>query len=625
MQFSYNRNHNIATNIYANKNDVAGLLGINGVSRDPADWGLPTLSFTNFNSLNDRTPSNLDNDQFRVSDQFTWNRRQHAIRFGADFSRNINYVHSTTGNPRGAFTFTGAATGLADLNGLRSAGTGFDFADFLLGLPQQTSLQYGANGHTFRYNGYDFFIQDDWRFRGGVTLNLGLRYEYASPVVEANDHLVNLDIAPDLSAVVPVFPGDIGPYSGVFPRSLVHPDRNNLGPRIGIAWRAPRGFVIRSGYSISYNAGAYTAMANQFVRQPPFAVTQSQCVQYGLSTAGTNCIIPTSSPLTLQDGFPPVATSTVTNNFAVDPNYVIGYAQQWTLDLQHDLPYNIQMVANYTGVKGTHLDVAQAPNRTETGLRIADVQPFILDSSVGNSIYNGGSLQLNRRLVKGIQVGGTYTYSKMLDDVSSFTGGSGTNVAQDALNLRGERGPSSGDRRHQFQVNYLWELPLGRNKLLLNHDNLMSRLFGDWQLNGTINFGSGLPFTPRVTGSTCDIARGLNSTLRANYIGGDIPLINPTVDRWFNTDSFSVPVGCAYGTAGRNIIRGPDTRSFNMTLNKGFRVRENKTLDVRIQANNVFNMVTYSGINTTVNSTQFGQVVSASPMRQVTLQFRYRF
>jgi hypothetical protein len=623
LQVSFNRNHNENTNLFAYSNNVAGLLGLNGVSQDPADWGLPTLGFTNFSSLNDRTPSNTDNKQFRVGEQLSWNRRQHSLRFGGDFTKNINEVHSTTGNPRGSFTFTGAATELLDPNGLRVGGTGFDFADFLLGLPQQTAIQYGANGHKFLYDGYDLFIQDDWRWRGNLTLNLGLRYEYLSPVIEASNHLVNLDVAPDFSTVAPVFPGDVGPYSGALPRSLVKPDRNNFGPRIGMAWRAPGKFVIRSGYSINYNASQYTNMANQFVRQPPFAVTQTQCVQYGLLTTGTNCIIPPSSPLTLQDGFPPLSVA-IANNFAVDPNYVIGYAQQWNLDIQRDLPLNIQLSVDYTGVKGTHLDVAQAPNRTETGLRIASVQPFIWDTSVGNSIYNGVAVQLNRRLTKGIQIGGTYTYSRMLDDASSFTGGSGTNLAQDALNLRAEWGPSSGDRTHVLQTTYLIELPFGRNKLLLNKDDMLGRLLGDWQLSGTMNISSGLPFTPRVTGSTCDIARGTNSTLRANYDGSAIRISDPTVNRWFNVDAFSAPLGCAYGNAGRDIIRGPGARSFNMTLNKSFRLRGTRTLDVRLQANNVFNIVTYSGINTTVNSTQFGQVTSASPMRQVTLQFRYR-
>src|SRR5204863_10107472 len=151
-------------------------------------------------------------------------------------------------------------------------------------------------------------------------------------------------------------------------------------------------------------------------------VTQTQCVQYGVIATGSNCTIPAAAPLTLQNGFPPL-TTTVSNNFAVDPNYIIGYAQQWTVDLQRNLPLNIQMAASYIGVKGTHLDVAQAPNRTATGLRIASVQPFVFDTSVGNSIYNGGQIQLNRRLVGGMQIGGTYTFSKMLDDVSSYTGG----------------------------------------------------------------------------------------------------------------------------------------------------------------------------------------------------------
>src|SRR5262249_42594520 len=155
------------------------------------------------------------------------------------------------------------------------------------------------------------------------------------------------------TALTPVQPGDTGPYSGAFPRGLVNPDRNNFGPRFGLAWSGPGRFVVRSGYGVNYNAGAYSAMANQLVRQPPFAISEKDCVQYAPLTDGiaTTCVAK-SSPLTLTDGF--LFQSTVNNTFGVDKNYRLGYAQNWNLDIQRDLPLNIQMSLDYTGVKGTH-------------------------------------------------------------------------------------------------------------------------------------------------------------------------------------------------------------------------------------------------------------------------------
>ncbi len=626
MQFRVNRNHNQNTNLYANITNVAGLLGITGVSTDPGDWGLPSLSFVNFTGLNDRTPANTDNWTYRVSDQFRWNRRTHNLNFGADFTRTINDVFSTTGNPRGQFTFNGQATGLFDARGLIAA-TGLDFADFLLGLPQQTTLAYGANGHKFLSLQYNAFIQDDWRLRSNLTLNYGLRYEYASPYTEANNHLVNLDVASGFRAIAAVQPGQSGPFSGTYPKSLVNPDRNNFGPRIGLAWRGPRRFVVRTGYGITYNAGAYSAMANQFVRQPPFALTTKNCVQYGplISGATTTCVQPgLGSALTLENGFPTLSPSVVQNTFGVDVNYRVGYAQTWNLDLQRDLPGNVQMSLDYTGTKGTKLDVAEAPNRTSLGTaRIPNVISYVWETSQGNSIYNAGVLQLRRRLSRGIQIGGTYTFAKMIDDASSFTGGSGSGVVQDALNLRAERAVDNSDQRHVLAVNYTIELPFGQNKPFLHGDDFFRRMIGDWLINGTVNYGSGRPFTPRLTNSSCDYS-ATNATLRPDFLGGPIGLDHPTVTQWFDTSQFQAPIGCL-GNAGRNIIRGPGTRSINMTLNKSFRLERNRTLDIRIQANNIFNMVTYTGLNTTVNSNLFGQITSAGAMRRITIQARYRF
>jgi hypothetical protein len=626
LQVRINRNHNESTNLYSGITNVAGLLGIAGVSPDPGDWGLPSLSFVNFTGLNDRTPSNVDNWTYRVSDTWRWNRRNHNISFGADVTRTVNDVHSTTGNPRGQFTFNGQATGIFDPAGLM-AGTGLDFADFLLGLPQQTTLAYGANGHKFLSLQYNGFILDDWRLRGNLTLNYGLRYEYASPYREANNHLVNLDVAPGFLVLTPVQPGDSGPFSGTFPRTLVNPDRNNFAPRIGLAWRDAGRFVVRTGYSITYNAGAYSAMANQFVRQPPFALTEKNCVQYGplIGGATTTCVPPgVNSALTIETGFPAASPSVVQNTYGVDKNYRVGYAQQWNLDVQRDLPGNIQMNLDYSGVKGTKLDVAEAPNRTSLGTaRIPNVISYVWETSQGNSIYHGGVLQLRRRLSRGVQIGGTYTFSKMIDDASSFTGGSGSGVVQDALNLRAERAVDNSDQRHVFAGTYTIEMPFGQNKPFLHGDDLFSRLIGDWLVNGSINYGSGRPFTPRITNSSCDYS-ATNATLRPDFLGGRIRLDHPTVTKWFDTDLFQAPAGCL-GNAGRNIIRGPGTSSVNMTLNKSFRLEKNRTLDVRIQATNVFNMVTYSGLNTTVNSNLFGQITSAGTMRRITVQARFRF
>src|SRR5207302_2315973 len=208
----------------------------------------------------------------------------------------------------------------------------FDFADFLLGFPQQTSLQSGANSYNFRANALDFFAQDDWRFRSNLSFNLGLRYEYNGPYTDAENRIANLDVGPRLTAAVRVIPGNAGPFNGIFPASLVRPDRNNFAPRIGIAWKPQKQTVVRTGYGINYNLAQYGIMIQNFAFQPPFANTATN------TTDVTGFL--TANRLTIAAAFPN-SGNTVTNNFAVNPDYRLGYVQIWNLDLQRELPGSV--------------------------------------------------------------------------------------------------------------------------------------------------------------------------------------------------------------------------------------------------------------------------------------------
>src|SRR5262249_50058761 len=151
------------------------------------------------------------------------------------------------------------------------------------------------------------------------------------------------------------------------------------------------------------------------------------------------------------------------------------------------------------------------PNRTASGLRIANVQPFTWETSNANSIANVGRVQVRRRLQQGFSVGGNYTYSKVIDDASSLGGGGGSGtVAQNAFDLDAERSVSNIDQTHSFVGDYLWQLPFGKGRPWLAGDGFMNRWFGDWQMNGTWTIASGLPFTARVIGDAADIRRGTN-------------------------------------------------------------------------------------------------------------------
>ena len=621
LRADYNRNRILTQNLYPfEQQTIAAQLGIQGVSQSPFDNGLPSLSFTNFSGLQDTVPL-LERDQtFSLSDFMILNRGKHTWRWGGDFRR-IQINTETVRNGRGSFVFTGLNTSAPGSAG-PSAGSGYDFADFLLGLPQQTSVQYGCSApgvcggvgddsYHFRGNSWDLFAQDEWKLRGNLTLNLGARYEYVSPFTETNSRIANLDIAPGFTAVAPVQPGQTGTYTGRFPGTLVNPDRNNFSPRLGIAWKAKAKTVIRAGYGINYNTGAYQSIVQQLAFQPPFSFTQTN-------------VQASTTALTLQNGFPAAAAGTVTNTYGIERNYRLGYVQIWNVDMQQELLPTLQLNLSYNGTKGTRLDIVESPNRTATGIRIANVQPFLFENSLGDSTANSATVRLRKRLQRGLTVSGSYTWSKALDNASSI-GGGGTVVAQDAFNLEAERGLSGFDQRHRFSGDSTWELPLGHDKRWLSQRSALRDVLGDWQWTGDWTIASGTPFSPRILGNTTDVSRGSNGTLRPDVTGVPVALANPTVGVWFNTAAFTQPAVGQFGDARRNSIIGPGSLVFNMAMTKSFPLKENRSLELRAQASNVFNRPQFASIDTILNSPTFGQVTSVGAMRTVQFTGRFRF
>jgi len=602
LRFDFNRNRVRTQNLFAFKQDITGTLGITGVSTNPFDWGLPGISFADFSGLGDTNPQLSRNQTYTISDSMVWNRGKHTWRWGGDFRR-IQINSETDNNARGTFLFSGV-------------NSGYDLSDFLLGLPQQTTLQFGDNNYHFRGNSWDLFVQDEWRVRGNLSFNLGLRYEYVSPFTEINNLLVNLNVAPEFltnksfdspDAVVPVIAGQNGASS-----TLVKPDRNNLAPRIGFAWKATAKTVVRGGYGINYNTVALQNIAQQLAFQPPFSNTATN-----VQTA--------PGALTLAQGFPTLASGVITNNFGVDPNYHLGYVQIFNLNIQRELRPTLILNADFTNTKGTALDIVEAPNRTPDGVRLDNVQAFNWETSGASSHAYAASLRVRKRLQSGFSVGGTYIFSKAIDDASSIGGGAIV-VAQDPFNLAAERGLSSFDQRHRFTGDYMFELPFGHDKHWLRNGGVGRTILGDWQWSGSWTIASGTPYTPRSLNDISDLNRGTNGTIRADVVPGQsISLSNPSIQEWFNTAAFTAPPTGAFGDARRNSIQGPGSLLFNMALNKVFQMKEGELLEFRIQASNVFNTPQYGNIDTNVNSRTFGQVISIGQMRTIQLLARFRF
>jgi len=607
LRLDYNLNRSEGSNIFADVRDVAGEAGIEGASTDPFDWGVPNLSFTDFTPLRDRNPTLRRDERFTVSEVATRSWGQHNVRFGGNF-RTQRLDSQTDSNARGSFVFTGFYTsGLAD--GTVVPGTGSDLADFLLGQSQQASVQYGPGRVSFRGNAWSLFLQDDWRVGAKLTLNLGVRYEYVSPLTEANGRLVNLDVPPDFTAAVPVQAGQVGAFTGPFPAALVNGDWNNVAPRVGVAWKPKSDLTVRGGLGINYNLGAYGAIAQHLSAQPPFAVSNTLL---GTTTSS----LPLATALTL----PGEAT---TNSYGIDKNYALASVLIWNLDVQRQVGRDLVVSVGYSGTRGTDLDLQRAPNRGPQGLRIPDVAPFIWESSGATSIMHSGTLRVRKRMTHGFGGGFTYTYGKSIDDASSIGGGAAV-VAQNDQDLGAERGLSSFDRRHVFSADWLLELPIGPGRKWLR-EGVLASVIGGWVWSGTAVLQSGSPFTARVVGDYADVARGVNGTLRANVTGQAVLVSDPTIERWFNTGAFVAPPLGSFGDVGRNTVIGPATYLVNMGLIKNISLGRPRTLSIRVQANNVFNTPPLLVIDTVVNSPTYGQVVQAGSMRSIQIQTRFRF
>src|SRR5256884_5588567 len=254
--------------------------------------------------------------------------------------------------------------------------------------------------------------------------------------------------------------------------------------------------------------------------------------------------------------FPAVSSSTVTNNFAVNPDYRLGYVQIWNLDLQRELPGSVMMYADYNGAKGTRLDIERA-------LVVPGGQPFIYESSEGNSILHAASVRVRRRMTKGLGLSAQYVFSKSIDDASSI-GGGGSVVTPDPFNVSADRGLSSFDQRHKFTGKWNYDLPLRENRRFATK-GAWNHILGGWQWSSDFTIGSGLDFTPRILGGGLDIGRGVSGSLRANAVAGQaISISDPTTLKWFNTAAFCAPSttcvnpnGSPFGDAGRNTIDSP--------------------------------------------------------------------
>jgi Carboxypeptidase regulatory-like domain len=621
LMLNFNRQRISILNLFAYKQNIAGDLKIQGISQDPRDWGLPMISFTNFTGLNDTIPSLTRNQTWRGMDFVILNAGKHNLRFGGEVRRvQMNTLQDP--DARGTFTFNGFTTSDLTAAGLPVSGTGFDFADFLLGLPQVTTVRFGTSANYFRSWVFSGFVQDDWRASNHLTLNLGARYEFFQPMTEKYGHLSDLEVTPGFASAQVV----TGLAPGTLPASLVRPDENNWAPRVGIAYRpwTRRRLVMRAGYGIFYDESIYQRLVPNLANQPPFAQASTL----------------TTSPqqiLTLEQGFPQVDPAIARNTYAVDPGFRTPYGQTWNFSLENEIMRDWILSLGYVGTKGTKLDLLLGPNLATTGtpldtqaeLALKNAQQFTYETSGASSLYNALNVELRRQFHSGLSLDALYTYSKSIDDAASV-GGAGHTVAQNWQDLAAERGLSSFDMRHRLTLRNMYELPFGDRKRFLNHGGALADILGDWRVMGDATLQTGNPFTARALGNlSAGAGTGAYQSLRADATGLSVglPSSQRTTLEFFNTAAFIAPPAGSFGNAGRNTIPGPGKVNFDMSLGRFLTFSREKNIgaDIRVSADNIFNTPQFTGLATVVNANDFGRVTSVAAMRTLTFTMRLRF
>ncbi|HTM04614.1 MAG TPA: carboxypeptidase regulatory-like domain-containing protein [Vicinamibacterales bacterium] len=600
--FDFTQFTNRSMPYFANRTDVSGLAGITGNDQTPDNWGPPTLGFfSGIEGLSDGQPNYSRTRNTGGGVEAFWYKGRHNLTLGGDF-RDVRTDVQSQQDPRGAFTFNGAYTGS-------------DFGDFLLGIPGTASIAYGNADKFFRSRQYDGYINDDLRLSPSFTVMLGARWEYESPITEKLGRLVNLDTTTGFTQVTPVLASDpTGALTGrTYDTSLIKPDKAGIQPRLALAWRPVPGssLVVRASYGIYRNTNVYQPIVNRIAQQPPLSRT------FTVANRVTD-------PLTLATAFAAVSPSGTLSTFAIDPDLRVGYAQNWQASVQRDLPASLTVTATYFGTHGNHLLQEILPNSYAPGTENpcpACPSGFVYLMSGGRSNREAGQLQLRRRLRNGLTWTANYTLAEARDNATAFNGPAtgGTALAQDWRDLDAEYSWSNFDQRHVFagQVQYTTGVGVRGGGLM---NGFTGALYKGWTVTLNVNAASPRPVTPVV--QTQIAGTGVVGVLRADLTGAsttDIP-----AGYYLNPAAYAVPVG-HFGSAGRNSARGANEFALNMQVTRNFVLTQRFNMDYTLTATNLLNRVTYSFINATVGSPEFGLPLQANTMRKIQMQMRLRF
>src|SRR5579872_5513505 len=514
-----------------------------GIPNNPAfAGGVTMITFANFNTFigsPNFLPKFQKTQQWQFTDTVSLTIGKHQFKFGTDVHAPQTNNFMDVPGLRGALNFDRIFTCQRNASNQCVSGTGLSYADFLLGDPQ-TAMQSNLFPVNQKWYWFDFFGQDDFKVTPKLTLNLGVRYDFASPVWEGNNHLANFNPA-GAGSITTATSGSLQD------RALVQSLMLKRPPRFGFAYQLTAKTVIRGGYGIFYNMFDRIGSEDQLALDPPNFLN----VNVSLPSTALSPVFP------LDGGFPASFLDPNNINYktlhlrATNPNDPRTYIQQWSFGFQRELARNLVLEMDYVGTKGTHLnalsDLNQFVNNGSQVLLNAQGQPTLPYSGFGlieykqadaNSSYNGLDLTLERRFAAGLSFRVAYTWSKSIDDDPEHLTVYGSNsFSQIGDNQSLWRGPSDFDTPQRIVVSGVYELPFGKGKQFAQ-TGIAAAIFGGFQLSGSWTKRSGLPFTAFATSNNSSIDIGEQNAL-PNVVAA--PTMIDNVNCWFYTPNNS---GC---------------------------------------------------------------------------------
>jgi len=606
--------------------NLAQKLGIAGVPT-----GLMGLNFTgglasNVGSANVGTQQLFANTTYHYADNVTLIKGRHMIKTGGQLLRQqMNTFYAGNNGRTGFITFNGQYTSGPNANSPTSKGLAE--ADFVLGYPSRLGrgLSSGTWGH--RKTIYGFYFQDDWRANDSLTLNLGLRWEYHTPLVEVKDRQSNFD-----------------PFTGKLllagkdgnSRALYAPFKKDWQPRVGFAWTPSflnKKTVFRGAYTISsFMEGTGTNLRLPF--NPPFN-TEFETIYEGQVALGTT----TDQGLTVLKSADPYKG---VNIRLWDPKVRPANTQQWNFTLEEQLPATNVLSVGYVGQHGTHLVVPMPyfqrmllPNGTTAPSPYLAGNPDLKTiaqisgtETNGNQRYDALQVTLRKRFSYGLEYQFSYTWSHGMSDAIGYYGEGGQAASQSAYwqylyDRKAEWGPTYFDSKHMFVASYVYDLPFGKGKKFGNAWHpVANQILGGWQMGGILSLHTGFPLTIQSTDRSGTTSRGA----RADRIGnGAGPKQVGPGNTWLDKAAFKEPKTGTLGNSGVGVIRGPGLRNFSLSLQKYFPVTEHKRFEFRGEFYNLTNTPIFGAPNRSVSSVTFGELTASQGERNIQLGLKFYF